>query len=270
MANAENYRELNYMNVNEIIRNPACLNDSLNRTIHKEDQMYTGNENRYMGVGADAITKICALFIDREAPKSILDFACGYGRVARFLSSAFPASELVVSDVMQSAVDFCAKEFNATPILSDPDFGDLNIERKFSLIWSGSLLTHLSEEKSIQLLAFFERHLEENGIALFTIHGRYAAQKWKTDRQTIQLKESDGKKLSSIYARNEFAYADYPHMTDYGMSLTPLSWLVEKINDLPSLRIVSLVERGWDNHQDILGVMKAPIHDPWKDINPKV
>lgn len=258
------------MDINEIIKNPSCLNGLLNKNIHAEDQMHTGNDLRYFGVGADAIRKICSILsvVNMDTPTHILDFACGYGRVARYLSSAFPNSSLTVSDVMPSAIDFCAKEFNANPILSHPDLSNLSFEKKFSLIWSGSLMTHFSEEKAMKLLNFFESSLEENGVVIFTIHGRFAAHKWETDNPTMQLKETDGKKLSALYWDNKFSYADYPHMTAYGMSLTPIDWLIQQLNRMPGLRIVSLIERGWDNHQDIIALMKSPINEPWKDTNP--
>lgn len=258
------------MNINEIIRSPDCLNDTLNKKIHENDQMFTGKDHRYFGCGADAIRKICSILnnLNIDQPKSILDFACGFGRVARYFNCAFPNAKLAVSDVMPAAVDFCAKEFDAIPLLSAPDLAILNLEKKFSLIWSGSLMTHLSEEKAIQLLAFFERHLEENGVVIFTLHGRYAAHKWDTDKPTMQLKESDGKKLSALFNGDEYAYADYPHMTGYGMSLAPLYWMVNQLNQLPSLRVVSFIERGWDNHQDVIALMKSPVNDPWEDTNP--
>jgi len=49
--------------------------------------------------------------------KKVLDYGCGHGRICRYLPKLLSPSKFVVADVWDDAVNFCAKEFNATPFL---------------------------------------------------------------------------------------------------------------------------------------------------------
>ncbi len=260
------------MDINRILQDPLYLKNKINTEISQNDQMYTGKKPRYFSVGADAIVKICYLLklTNQGNPDSILDFACGYGRVARFLSAVFPDSLLITSDVMQNAIDFCAQHFHSVPYLSDHDFNKIHFEQPFSLIWSGSLLTHLNEDKAVDLLNFFDRSLKETGLVVFTIHGRSVARKWATQPDIVKLKDSDTQELARQFSQGNYVYSDYSHMDGYGLSLTPFHWIVNKLNDFPQFRIASFIERGWDNHQDIVALLKRPIDEKWEDTNPQI
>src|SRR5687768_11405389 len=50
--------------------------------------------------------------------RSWLDFGCGYGRVVRFLVQRTDKDRVHGSDVIEEAVDFCAREFGVHPIHS--------------------------------------------------------------------------------------------------------------------------------------------------------
>ena len=62
---------------------------------------------------------------------------------------------MYVSDVKGAAARFCAEQFRATMWLSDADIATVSAPRSFDLIWSGSLITHLSEADSALVLAKF-------------------------------------------------------------------------------------------------------------------
>jgi len=72
-------------------------------------------------------------------PTSILDLPSGHGRVCRMLRAAFPDAHLTVCDLDRDAVDFCAAEFNATPVYSQEDISSVSLDQSFDLIWCGSL-----------------------------------------------------------------------------------------------------------------------------------
>jgi trans-aconitate methyltransferase len=82
----------------------------------------------------------------------ILDFGCGAGRVTRWLCAAFPEAEISVTDLRETDLEFCAKNFRVTPWLSGTEIDALQAPDRYDLIWVGSVLTHLSAAKSLNLL----------------------------------------------------------------------------------------------------------------------
>lgn len=245
----------------EIALDPKILDNYVIKDIHPKDGMFVGDERHYFSCGRDAIKKILGIMIlnDVESPAAVLDFACGFGRVARYLRAAFPNSHLTVSDLMTEAVDFCASTFSAAQHYSIKDFKNIDIQQKQDLIWSGSLLTHLDENKSKELLDFFSRHLQPGGLAIFTSHGRYVAKRAYQVKWPYNLDQEIFLELSRKFDSGKFAYSDYDHMKGYGISITPPRWLFEHLAMDPSIRLVSYIERGWDNHQDVVAIQKQDI-----------
>jgi len=248
--------------ITEIAVNPACLDNKVAKEIHPDDQMHGSTLERYFHVGRDGIRNICSVMIlnGAEEPQNILDFACGHGRIARYLAAAFPGAKITGSDLMPSAISFVEETFGFKPHTSSYDLKTLNFDTKFDLIWSGSLMTHLRQDSARDMIELFGRSLSENGLAIFTIHGRHVADKWKTGKWPYRLQKETLIELGKLYHRGEYAYSDYDHMKGYGISITPLGWLMSVLQDHPELMLVSLAERGWDNHQDVVAIAKRDVH----------
>jgi cyclopropane fatty-acyl-phospholipid synthase-like methyltransferase len=119
-----------------------------------------------------------------DAPATILDFPCGYGRVLRFLRIMFPDSEIAGAELQEEALKFCGQTFRIATFQSSTGFHELNLPRKFDLIWCGSLLTHLDEPNARDLLRFFHRHLSKGGLCIFTTHGERPARWIAEQKQT--------------------------------------------------------------------------------------
>src|SRR5213594_4887489 len=132
----------NEAQLREFFNSPAS---NVSTEISPDDTMYEGNRNHYFSVGHSALRCIrtAMLLSDKKGVGSILDFACGFGRVLRVLKSAFPAAELTASDVSRAAIDFCSRTLGAEPIQSSEYLEEIKINKTFDLIWVGSLLTHL-------------------------------------------------------------------------------------------------------------------------------
>lgn len=56
---------------------------------------------------------------------------------------SFPFAATTGCDINRSAVDFCARTFGAEPVYSSRRFDEALLPRRYALVWSGSLLTHL-------------------------------------------------------------------------------------------------------------------------------
>ncbi|HVS70895.1 MAG TPA: class I SAM-dependent methyltransferase [Phycisphaerae bacterium] len=150
-------------------------------SISPGERMPADDPAYYLSVGQGVLRLVkLALLHSLKRPASIrhiLDLPCGHGRVLRTLRAAFPSAEITASDLLEDGVDFCAKTFNATPVLSKihptPDL--FPHAGQYDLIFVGSLFTHLDEPRWFEFLSLFHALLAPNGILLFTTHGPYVA-----------------------------------------------------------------------------------------------
>lgn len=250
------------MKPSDIVADVARVSALVDRRISPDDTMFVASDDKhYFAVGSDAIRKIATVqtVVDAEKPRSILDFGCGYGRVGRYLRAAYPEAELVGCDVNARALTFYRDTFGATVVRSAASLDEVDLGRRFDLIWSGSLMTHLAEQPAEALLALFDRHLADDGLAVFSTHGRYVASHSRTARWTLHLTDARLRELSTEFDDGRYAYSDYDHRTGYGISMTPLPWILEKIEKLPQLRLVGMMERGWGDFQDLVALWRRPV-----------
>lgn len=223
----------------------------------------------YMAVGYDAIRLILAALVTsgRAAPGRVLDFPSGSGRVTRHLRAMFPAAHLGACDLYEGHVRFCAEHFGAEPLLSTEDLDELDVGCDWDLIFCGSLLTHLPEELFQKAIDFIERSLSPSGLAIVTVEGRHAA--WRQDN-TWKFMEDDMfiPAREGVHQRG-FGFADYdPAMKSkfnkqsrYGIALVKPSWVMRSLEEREGIRILGYIERGWDQHQDVVIFGKPSVNE---------
>ena len=104
--------------------------------------------SQYFSVGAqqfNTFSQIAGLlFQDRERVK-VLDFACGFGRLTRFLVLERSRFRITGAEIQQEALDFVAKRFAVQCLNSCPDPSAFNCNDSFDIIWVASLFSHLPE-----------------------------------------------------------------------------------------------------------------------------
>lgn len=104
---------------------------------------------------------------------SFLDFASGYGRVARHLPRILPAAQLVTSDVHPQAVAF-NRSINLDAIGSTFIPEDFDPGRDFDVICAISFFTHMPQKTWGRWLRTLGKFLKPHGMLIFTTHGRVA------------------------------------------------------------------------------------------------
>jgi len=238
--------------------------------ISSNDDMYAGSPEHYFTVGFSAMRciKVAMHAANLTDFRSILDFPSGYGRVLRMLKAYFPTARLAACDVNREAVDFCARTFNAIPLYSGRNPRDVRINDRFDLIWVGSLLTHLDARMWGEFLELFISLLNPNGLLLVTTHGRRSAEWIRVGRYLYGLNALQCRRLLSAYEAKGFGYVDYSSSVlsklgmkqhNYGIALASPFWVLSCLNRFADLRLVSYIEYGWDNHQDVIGLMKTKL-----------
>ena len=244
----------------EIIENPFILDEIVSQDIHTSDNMNMSTRERYFEVGRSGISAISKALLcsDVKTVNNVLDFACGFGRVCRYLRAAFPDSDFTVSDIWKEAVNYTSSSFNATPHCATSNFSYIKFDRKFDLIWCGSLVTHIPEKSATELLDSFANHLEKDGLIVFTIHGRNMYQRRKSKSMTYNISDDDFKQMENSYVSGKYAFSTYQKKTvygdNYGISITPLGWIYNYLLNRGQLSLKAYIEKGWDNHQDVVAI----------------
>lgn len=217
-------------------------------TISEHDDMFeNGNLRPYLSAGTSALEIISeAMLLARKTHfGNLLDMPCGYGRVTRHLVKFFPDSAIFVSEVDKAKQRFCASKFAAEQIDLPADFSGEPV-RHFDLIFVGSLLTHLNENLSNDMLHYLVRALSEGGLLVFTTCGRHG---------TVVSAGQGYVEPNALhrFARKGFVYEGAP---TYGSSRMAPSWVLRTLESMPDARVLGHKEQGWGTLQDVFVIEK--------------
>ena len=210
----------------------------------------------HWGNSAVECIRLALLAAEREEPSSLLDFACGHGRVMRTLKAAFPGAQLTACDIDRAGVDFCARTFGAIPVYSAADPAEVEIEDRFDLIWVGSMFTHLDGARWPGFLQLFDSLLDPGGMLVFTTGGRFVIEKMKAGKQSLGLHEDQAQQLIADFEQTGFGYQEYPRRPGWGLARASPAWVCSRLVEVPNMRLVSFVERGWLNSQDVVSCVR--------------
>jgi trans-aconitate methyltransferase len=240
----------------DIIAN-ALAKETVDWTLFAGDQMLRpGSHLHYRDVGESATRCIygALLMANVDSPGSILDFGSGSGRVTRWLRACFPDADLSASEIIDESLEFLAKQFKAETWKSSPDVFGLTAPKKYDLIWAGSVLTHLSEQKTITLMQKFRDWLNPGGVAVVTTHGKRMIENVRNRAFQYMDRELEEQFLTDYKARG-YAYANY-RGEQYGVSANTISWVTDAVEAM-NCRIITISEHAWDQHQDVVA-FQAP------------
>ena len=230
----------------------ADLKQGLITVVAEADGMYTGNKRHYLHVGRSALNCIRLAtahgVMGENRIRSVLDFACGFGRVGRWLVAAYPDAEIVAMDVDSKAVCAVQEILGVRGYVIGRDWTNLPNER-FELIWCGSLFTHLSRERSGRLLGLISKLLQPNGILATTTHGNLIFDQIRRREKTYNLPEEALDGLLSSYLCKGYGFSPYRPGLDYGIAIcSPGEFFV--MGSRTNLNPIIFLERGWAEHQD--------------------
>ncbi len=230
---------------------------SVSLKLHEADGMFTGNSRHYLTCGASALNVIGAA-VERAGirPRSILDFGAGAGRVTRWLRAAYPEAQISATEIRAEVLAFCEQEFKADTFQSSVVVEELSAPRLYDLIWVGSVVTHLPEDTSERLVRKLLSWLEPDGVLVTSFHGRFVEARAASFDYGIR---SGWDKLVEDLRTRGFGYADYAGQPGYGISICTQCWVTSLVERLPGARLVLLCERGWDGHQDVVGIQNRSV-----------
>jgi SAM-dependent methyltransferase len=202
-------------------------------------------QNRFVGrSGRAALEEVRPFYetIIAEHPVSpgsaVLDFGCGWGRIARFFQGT--GSAVYLADVQQEALDWCSSlRVAGVPVKLERQ-GALPFEANtVDLAYAYSVFSHLSEDSAAHWLTEIARALKPGGSLVFTVLSlrflhlvRACHDKQDADalqRQIGMYMGDDPNVAIERYKRGEFAYhpqggggklsGDF-----YGWAAMPIDW----------------------------------------------
>lgn len=129
---------------------------------------------------------------------SVLEFACGYGRLTRHFIRRIGPSKLVVSDIDQRAVDFVRESFGVAGFYSSREPEKLTDDRRYELIIVVSLFSHLPAGRWPGWLRRLEEMLKPHGLLVFS------TLPWETGGAPVPDEQKEAFELGFLYSeRNE-------------------------------------------------------------------
>lgn len=239
----------------------------VDRTLAPDDGMVSaGLEDQYFDLGRRALELIhfSSVLCDKPHYPDILDLPCGHGRVLRWLRAHYGYANITACDLDRSGVDFCARQFSAQPVYSQPDLRTLPFQAQFDLIWVGSLVTHLNQERWLRTLDCLIRWTRECGVIVFSTQGRTVPSLLARGRRNI-AENIDKPALLEEFARNGFAYQRYFESTpeaDYGLALSSPEWLMRVLQRYPDVIVRAYLEEAWGMQDVVILYKKAGHFEP--------
>jgi SAM-dependent methyltransferase len=235
----------------------------VDRTLAPRDGMVAPEDpEQYFDLGRRALEliKFSSELCDKPHYPDILDLPCGHGRVLRWLRAHYGYAKITACDLDRDGVDFCAKQFGALPVYSEPDLRRVPFTAQFDLIWVGSLVTHLSHDRWLATLDCLVRWTRECGVIVFSTQGRGYTSQLARGRRNV-AENIDKAALLGEFARAGFAYQRYfePEHGDYGVAVTSPEWLMRTLQRYPNVIMRAYLEEAW-GMQDIVILYKKAGH----------
>lgn len=240
---------------------------AVDRTVDPHDTMQaTENPEQYFDLGRRALELIhfSSELCDKPHYPAILDLPCGHGRVLRWLRTHYPYASLTACDLDRGGVDFCARQFGAAPVYSQADLHQLPFTAQFDLIWVGSLVTHLRQDRWLATLDCLVKWTKECGVIVLTTQGRSVSSLLARGRRNI-AENIDKAALLEEYARTGFAYQRYFESNaeeDYGLTLSSPEWVLRTLQRYPDIIVRAYLEEAWGMQDVIILYKKAGHFEP--------
>lgn len=121
----------------------------------------------------DVVRHVCSSPNWKSTDKVILDFGCGWGRIARFFMLYFKPENILGIDIDEELLNICRSTFNGSKFYKCQAFPPTTLENdSIDFIVGYSVFSHLSERACHQWMGEFKRILKPGGIAALTTRGR--------------------------------------------------------------------------------------------------
>jgi SAM-dependent methyltransferase len=209
------------------------------------DAYFTGGQ-----ACAQRFAALCREHLQSD-PKAVLEFASGYGRVARHAKHVLPATTWTCSDVHPRAIEFNADRLGLDSFISPSRPEGWTIERRFDVVFALSFFSHMPDATFTPWLERLFSTVEPGGILVFTTHGAISVRNMKAGGLDAKFDEN------GFYWNAQSDQRDIDS-TDYGTSAVTLNYVQRALQSLPEAELIRFQQAFWWSHQDLYVVRKRP------------
>ena len=157
---------------------------------------------------------------------TILDYGCGYGRIARLMYAFVGEGSFFGVDPWDRSIEICREDgLERNFAVSDYLPTTLPVgEARFDLIYAFSVFTHLSERATLSALGVLRKYIKPKGVLVITIRPE---EYWANDIHTSADAKAD---LLSKHRGAGFAFCPHNRQAvdgdvTYGDTSMTLDWL---------------------------------------------
>ena len=225
------------------------------------DGMHEYAPELYAEAGQKALRciRLAMIAAQLESVDNILDFACGAGRVMRYLRAAFPDAAMTGCDVLDYQVDFVSRNVRSDlGWLGKLTREQIDLPGPYDLIWSGSLLTHIGGDRWMRFIKTFESLLAPGGIVVFTVYGRHVVDEVRRGENMLGMTPDQVKEILKQYDATGFGFQVTPPFPPQGDAFVSPAWFCSQLEEVPNLELLLYSEHAWLG-QDVIACLKARV-----------
>ncbi|MGZ7079394.1 MAG: twitch domain-containing radical SAM protein, partial [Thermoanaerobaculia bacterium] len=191
----------------------------INRAISPRDAIWaafaTAGVDGYFTSGISLVQTIDSLLCAHgheglAGARAVADFASHYGRLTRVLCAEFPDTVVYACDIDRDAVEFCEREFGATPVITSWRPDEDEMPRDVDAVICISLLTHTTLQHWRRTLRAWQRMLRPGGIVIFTFLSEGYLEAWLAGQMEAYGDYSADDRLSTAQELREHDFGFVP------------------------------------------------------------
>lgn len=185
--------------------------------------------------------------------KSILDFACGYGRLSKHLFDLVPDAKIYGCDIQRNLVSLCQRKYPNGHFITNEIAPPLDFENShFDFIFSYSAFTHFSETNHAAWLKELARTLKPGGVMLHTIHSFVSLKRaaFFSSKSLKKYNLSEPVDLFSSRTDTYYYVINEPSIPEYGVSIIDKEYVMKRWPDYTGLMIIDYVEGAIESYPE--------------------
>jgi SAM-dependent methyltransferase len=185
--------------------------------------------------------ELTALFGEEKQPIKLLEFASGYGCVARHLKKN-PRLDLTSCDIHPAAIEFLKNTIGVNALQSAHTPEQFTTPQKYDAIFALSFFLHMPKSTFGRWIKALYGALNAPGYLLFTTHGIKSL-------GGLQITAEDvGPDGFWFHAHSEQHDLD---AEEYGVTLSLPEFVIPEVHRMVGAPIANYKQAAWWNHQDL-------------------